>query len=316
MIIENKTLGFALKSHKLENGNVWFKGSDVAKKLGYKDTAKAIQERVNPKNCTRADGIFQLGDVIGAETLAKTLEIKMNNFSKTKLINKYGVRELIFSSRLPEAQAIKDWFLTTVWDSLEKYGAYTIGEENLPKELREAHQKAIDDSVKEVKANLYQKLYEQEKVITTMQASALGLVKTMTYICTVDPEDEVKCLDLPTVASIANAICKDAGMKTNFTNPRFLQSLQAMGYLERFETTGDTGSYYVAKEGMEKVIRNLKKRSNAKTFVHITENGLLELLPKIVEYDMITKKVNEPARIRILDCLVNSNCMLDLVISE
>ena len=46
----NKQLGFELTSYIDKLQNVWFRGKDVAKILGYRDTDQAIRKNVSTEN--------------------------------------------------------------------------------------------------------------------------------------------------------------------------------------------------------------------------------------------------------------------------
>ena len=90
-----------------ESGKVLFCGSDVAKALGYADTAKAIK-----LHC-KEDGwaICPVIDSMGREQQAK-------------FINEGNVYRLITHSKLPAAQQFESWVFDEVLPTIRRHGAY------------------------------------------------------------------------------------------------------------------------------------------------------------------------------------------------
>lgn len=90
-----------------KDGGILFCGSDVAKALGYADTAKAIK-----LHC-KEDGwaICPVIDSLGREQQAK-------------FINEGNVYRLIAHSKLPNAQRFESWVFDEVLPSIRKNGAY------------------------------------------------------------------------------------------------------------------------------------------------------------------------------------------------
>lgn len=90
-----------------ENGTVLFCGSDVARALGYADTAKAIK-----LHC-KEDGwaICPVIDSIGREQQAK-------------FINEGNVYRLITHSKLPAAEQFEHWVFDEVLPTIRRNGAY------------------------------------------------------------------------------------------------------------------------------------------------------------------------------------------------
>ena len=92
-----------------ENGKILFCGADVAKALGYADTAKAIKA-----HC-KEDGwaICPVIDSIGREQQAK-------------FINEGNVYRLIAHSKLPSAEKFEKWVFDEVLPTIRKNGTYSI----------------------------------------------------------------------------------------------------------------------------------------------------------------------------------------------
>ena len=94
-----------------EDDKVLFCGADIAKALGYADTAKAIK-----LHC-KEDGwaICPVIDNLGREQQAK-------------FISEGNVYRLITHSKLPTAQKFESWVFDEVIPSIHKHGAYMTGE--------------------------------------------------------------------------------------------------------------------------------------------------------------------------------------------
>lgn len=100
-----------------ESGKVLFCATDVARALGYSDTAKAI------KTHCREDGwaICLVIDSMGREQQAK-------------FINEGNVYRLITHSKLPGAERFEHWVFDDVLPSIRRHGAY-MTDETLEKAL-------------------------------------------------------------------------------------------------------------------------------------------------------------------------------------
>lgn len=100
------------------NGEPWFIGKDVAEKLGYKDSGKAVRTHVDLEDKKILDfkgfGRFGLSLWNG------------NDYSDKTLINESGVYSLIIGSKLESAKRFKRWITSEVLPSLRKYGSYSI----------------------------------------------------------------------------------------------------------------------------------------------------------------------------------------------
>lgn len=95
-----------------ENGNIMFCGSDVAKALGYTDTAQAIR-----KNC-KEDGL-STRQVI--DSLGRT--------QQAKFISEGNVYRLITHSRLPDAEKFERWVFDEILPTIHKTGGYVGNDE-------------------------------------------------------------------------------------------------------------------------------------------------------------------------------------------
>lgn len=90
------------------DGNPYFIGKEVATKLGYKDTDKAIRDHLKNKH--------KLTRQIGGSGQNRNMT----------LISEAGLYTLILKSTLPAAEKFQDWVTEEVLPSLRKTGSYTM----------------------------------------------------------------------------------------------------------------------------------------------------------------------------------------------
>lgn len=108
-IFKNEEFGEVRTIEK--NGSVLFCGSDIAKALGYADTAKAIKQ-----HC-KEDG-WVICPVIDS----------MGRAQQAKFITEGNVYRLIAHSKLPGAERFERWVFDEVLPSIRKHGAYMTSE--------------------------------------------------------------------------------------------------------------------------------------------------------------------------------------------
>lgn len=95
-----------------ENGKVLFCGSDVAKALGYSQTAKAVREHCKEDGCLN----WTVTDSLGREQQAK-------------FITEGNVYRLITRSKLPTAEKFESWVFDEVLPTIRKTGGYVADDE-------------------------------------------------------------------------------------------------------------------------------------------------------------------------------------------
>lgn len=99
------------------DGEPWFVGNDVASVLGYKRSAKAIQDHVDEEDVETLE--YKACPEMGLAKLWSG-----NDFSDKKLVNESGLYSLILSSKLPAAKKFNRWVTSVVLPSIRKHGAY------------------------------------------------------------------------------------------------------------------------------------------------------------------------------------------------
>ena len=102
------------------NGEIWFVGNDVAKCLGYKYPANAIQDHVDDEDKM----VIQLSDIQDVDISPLPAHMKG---SKITIINESGLYSLIMGSELDSARRFKRWVTSEVLPSIRKTGGYALG---------------------------------------------------------------------------------------------------------------------------------------------------------------------------------------------
>ena len=103
-IFENEDFG-SIRVLNID-GLPWFVGSDVTKRLGYRNSRAAIATHVDPED----KGVANCDTLRGKQNLT--------------IINESGLYSLIMQSKLPNAKAFKRWITTSVLPSIRKHGLY------------------------------------------------------------------------------------------------------------------------------------------------------------------------------------------------
>ena len=108
---KNEDLGIELTSYIDKQQNIWFRGKDVARILGYRDTNQAIRKHVSENH--KIKHIFRQ-------------PVETTGWSMTYFIDEAGFFELVFSSKLKAAKKFRDWVFTKVLPSTRKYSYYKL----------------------------------------------------------------------------------------------------------------------------------------------------------------------------------------------
>ena len=95
---------------------IWFRGKDIVKALGYSIPRKAIHEHVDPGDRSSLEHLSKGG-------LKRTPPLKNEQKSAT-FINKSGLYSLMLQSKLESAKALKQWVTKDVLPSIRKTGRY------------------------------------------------------------------------------------------------------------------------------------------------------------------------------------------------
>ena len=96
-------------------GEIWFRGKDIAKALGYSIPRKAIREHIDPEDKLSLERLSKGG--------LKRTPLKNEQKSAT-FINESGLYYLILQSKLESAEAFKQWVTKDILPSIRKTGRY------------------------------------------------------------------------------------------------------------------------------------------------------------------------------------------------
>lgn len=97
-----------------KDGKTYFVGNDVAKALGYSETAKAIR--------THCKGVSEM-------------DIPTNGGVQTmKMITEGDIYRLVVKSKLPQAEKFESWVFDNVLPSIRKNGGYIANQEQMTPE--------------------------------------------------------------------------------------------------------------------------------------------------------------------------------------
>ena len=133
---KNEELGIKIKSYIDKQQNVWFKGKDVAKILGYRDTDDAVRRHVSIENkmtqflqpkCSPGKTPGQQNNTKVKCSPGKTPGQQNDTRGKyCTFINEPGFYELVFGSKLEFAKKFRQWVFTSVLPSIRKYVQYKL----------------------------------------------------------------------------------------------------------------------------------------------------------------------------------------------
>ena len=98
--------------------DIWFRGKDIAKALGYSIPRKAIREHVDPEDRSSLECLTKGG-------LKRT---PLKNEQKSAIfVNESGLYSLILQSKLESAKVFKRWVTKDVLPSIKKTGMFHYG---------------------------------------------------------------------------------------------------------------------------------------------------------------------------------------------
>jgi prophage antirepressor-like protein len=163
------------------NNNLWFKGNNIARILGYLNTSQAFQDNVD------SDDKRPFSELLKVISTTDDLSTGYNkNELKTTYINESGLYSLILSSKLPAAKAFKKWVTSELLPRIRQIGQdkFIKQAEEQQKLLLECEQK-YKEELKESQAQLNrlhtfnQELLTYKRLIT--KDETIYIVSTREY---------------------------------------------------------------------------------------------------------------------------------------
>lgn len=158
------------------NGEPWFVGKDVAQALGYKETAKAVRERVEDED----KGVSVLDTPGGKQ--------------ETTIINESGLYSLIMSSKMEKAKEFKRWVTSEVLPSIRKTGSYTVNA------VQKKDDRELDAMLMDANARLLEAKAKQAAILLEFAKLNLSPEANQALVaCASELMTGVKALPLPEV---------------------------------------------------------------------------------------------------------------------
>ena len=193
-----------------KDGKTYFVGNDVAKALGYSETAKAIR--------THCKGVSEM-------------DIPTNGGVQTmKMITEGDIYRLVIKSQLPQAEKFESWVFDNVLPSIRKNGGYISNQEQMTPEQIVANALIVAQNI----------ISKKDKQIEELETSVQQMDAVITEMTPkVDYADRIlSSKDCMTVSQIA----QDYGMSAK----RFNKILNAAGIQRK---VGDQWILYAEYQG-------------------------------------------------------------------
>ena len=159
----NNQLGIKFNSYIGHKCRVWFKAKEVAQKLGYRDTDKAIRKHTDNED-------------------RKYFPAKMAGYSKIGrppiFINESGFYSLVLSSKLETAKKFKRWITSEVLPSIRKDGYYKMIDLRIK-------QRVIIDGVKYYKHQVFSNYASNKNgdIINVKTKKNIKMINCNGYLC-------------------------------------------------------------------------------------------------------------------------------------
>jgi len=106
------------------NNKTYLFAKDVAKCLGYKNPNEAIRDHVRNKYIKHSDSLCLPG-------------------RPPMLISEPGIYQLIFSSKMPDAEAFQDWVFEEVLPNIREHGMYIDSTHDIVRKVTKLHNKYL-----------------------------------------------------------------------------------------------------------------------------------------------------------------------------
>ena len=119
------------------DGNIWFKGVDLARALEMENTKQNVHETIDKKYCKSYE------ELRASLTLPRDIP---NLHPKTTFVNETGMNMFLMRSRKPKAELFTEWVCGEVLPSIRRTNKYEIEPADNPyKELNDYLKKENDE---------------------------------------------------------------------------------------------------------------------------------------------------------------------------
>ena len=196
----------------LIDGEPWFLGKEIAEKLDYKNTRKAILDHVDSED--RGSVTFRDGTD--------------GNPNKV-VINESGMYSLVLSSKKPEAKEFKRWVTSEVLPTIRRYGFYASDD---------VLERFLNDP--DMAVGAFSKLKEERDKVRKLEIENKVLTERNKYLDMITSSEElipisVIAADYGVSGVYMNAVLKMLGIQYRFKNsPTWVlyAKYRDMGYTE------------------------------------------------------------------------------------
>lgn len=281
-VFENKDFG-KVRTADIDN-KIYFCGSDVAKALGYAQTAKAVREHCKSDGC-----LFQtVIDSLGRE-------------QKVKFISEGNVYRLIIQSKLPSAERFESWIFDEVLPTIHRTGSYIMAGSEKDNELKllqatvsqlqnmllvlsakkTPNEKALNIWKKQIGTPLIVKLQDNALQVTgevvefaDMLHRVYTQMTSMFGFCTATAlsefTDKYNCDCTTTQPSIINAIADNHVYQAWFTQA-CNQLVTCVGNRDRFTSDNDciyNAMQFTLQDSFDFIVKTLAEAMNDRSAHH------------------------------------------------
>lgn len=232
-----------------KDNKTYFVGNDVAKALGYSETAKAIR--------THCKGVSEM-------------DIPTNGGVQTmKMITEGDIYRLVIKSQLPQAEKFESWVFDNVLPSIRKNGGYIAGQETLSDE--ELMAKAL------LVAN--NKIKERDAIIEKQQAK-IEADKPKTIFADAVSTSHTSIL----VGDLAKLICQNG---VQIGQKRLFDWLRDNGYLIKCGSSRNMPMQRYVEQGLfevkESTVQNPDGSVRITKTTKVTGKGQIYFVNKFME---------------------------------
>lgn len=157
-----------------ESGTPWFVGTAIAELLGYTNPSMALKEHVD-----KDDSKVLIYKAYNKSLEAKFIWSRAKDYSNKIMINEYGVYDLVWKSKLPQARAFKRWVIEEVLPQIAQTGGYIPRKDANGRLYSEEEMRAIAQEVAENTLKIHVKELEQMKKQLAEQAPKVNFANAI-----------------------------------------------------------------------------------------------------------------------------------------
>lgn len=227
-----------------QNGEAWFVGKDVARALGYSQTAKAVREHVKDNH----KGMSVLDTPGGKQ--------------ETTIIDEAGLYSLVMRAKTEKAEAFQEWVTGEVLPAIRKHGGYLT-----PDKIEQAL--TDPDTIIKLATTLKEERAARQQAEASLQAAKPKVLFA----------DAVSASDSTILIGDLAKILKQNGYNTG--QKRLFQWLRDNGYLIKRQGADYNSP---TQRSMELGLFRVKETPIIHADGHVTVNKTVKVTPKAQIY--------------------------------